>query len=91
MYQFVVVLAAMTALAAASPSWVGHFSIPGNLPAPWRMVPYQGEKPTSYRVASVEGRMAIEARADKSMSLMARPIAVDLGLNPVACWRWYVD
>ena len=25
------------------------------------------------------------------MSLMALPIAVDLGERPVACWRWYVD
>lgn len=91
MYPFVVVLAAVAALAAASPSWVGRFTSPGNLPAPWRMVPYQGAKPTSYRIASVGGRMAIEARADKSMSLMARPIAVDLDSSPVACWRWFVD
>lgn len=91
MHQFVFVPAAAVALAAASPSWVGRFSSPGNPPAPWQMVPYRGEKPTSYRVASIEGRMAIEARADKSMSLMARPIAVDLGQSPVACWRWYVD
>lgn len=91
MYQYVVVLAASAALASASPAWVGRFTAPGNPPAPWRMVPYQSEKPTSYRIAPVEGRMAIEARADRSMSLMARPIAVDLGERPVACWRWYVD
>lgn len=91
MYQYVVVLAGAAALAGASPAWVGRFTAPGNPPAPWRMVPYQGEKPTSYRVASVEGRMAIEARADKSMSLMARPLSVDLGERPVACWRWFVE
>lgn len=92
MYQLLVVLAAGAALSAsAAPSWVGRFTAPGSPPAPWRMVPYQGERPTSYRVASVEGRLAIEARADKSMSLMARPIAIDLAANPVACWRWYVD
>jgi hypothetical protein len=55
------------------------------------MVPYQGEPPTRYRVASVEGRMAIEARVNASMSLMARPISVDLAERPVVCWRWYVD
>ena len=77
--------------ASASPAWVGRFASPGAPPAPWRMVPYQGEKATQYRVASVEGRMAIEARADSSMSLMARPISVDLSERPVACWRWYVD
>ena len=91
MYQYVVVVASAAALASSSPAWVGRFTAAGNPPAPWRMVPYQGGKPTSYRVASVEGRMAIEARADRSMSLMARPIAIDLGENPIACWRWYVD
>lgn len=91
MYQGVVLVASAAALAAASPAWVGKFTAPGNPPAPWRMIPYQGEKPTTYRIASVEGRIAIEARADGSMSLMARPIAVDLAERPVACWRWYVD
>ena len=91
MPQFGVLVASAAALASAAPSWVGRFAAPGSPPAPWRMVHYQGEKPTTYRVASVEGRMAIEAHADKSMSLMARPIAVDLGERPIACWRWYVD
>jgi len=91
MIQYAVILAGAAALTATSPEWVGRFTVTGKPPAPWRTVPYQGEKPTSYRVASVEGRMAIEARADRSMSLMARPIAVDLGQHPVACWRWYVD
>jgi len=78
-------------LASASPAWIGRFTGAGVPPAPWRMVPYQGQKPTHYRVTPVEGRMAIEARADNSMSLMARPITVDLGERPIACWRWYVD
>jgi hypothetical protein len=55
------------------------------------MIPLKGEKPTSYRVTMVEGRMAIEARVADSMSLMARPISVDLAETPVLCWRWYVD
>ena len=77
--------------ASASPTWVGRFTAPGNPPAPWRMVPYQGEKPTNYRVAQVGGRAAMEARVDSSMSLMARPVEIDLAQKPILCWRWYVD
>ena len=67
------------AATAGSPTWVGRFTTAGAPPAPWNMVPLKGEKPTSYRVATVAGRMALEARVDSSMSLMARPINVDLG------------
>lgn len=79
------------AATAGSPTWVGRFTTAGAPPAPWNMVPLKGEKPTSYRVATVAGRMALEARVDSSMSLMARPINVDLAERPVLCWRWYVD
>lgn len=82
----------VTVLAAASSStWIGRFTTAGDPPAPWSMVPLKGEKPTAYRVASVAGRMALEARVNDSMSLMARPISVDLAETPVLCWRWYVD
>ncbi len=82
----------MAALSSSTPpAWVGRFTTPGVPPAPWTMIRYAGEKPTSYRVATVAGRTAIEARADSSMSLMARPIAIDLAERPVACWRWLVD
>jgi hypothetical protein len=39
----------------------------------------------------VLGVPAIEARADRSMALLARPLAVDLAATPVLCWRWLVD
>ncbi len=55
------------------------------------MIPYKGERPTNYRVASVGGRTGIEARFDGSMSLMARPLDIDLAEKPILCWRWYVD
>ena len=77
--------------ASASPTWVGRFTTPGNPPAPWRMVPYQGEKPTTYRIAQVGGRVGVEARVDSSMSLMARPVEINLAEKPILCWRWYVD
>lgn len=77
--------------AGASPTWVGRFTTPGNPPAPWRMIPYQGEKPTTYRIAQVGGRVGVEARVDSSMSLMARPVEINLAEKPILCWRWYVD
>jgi hypothetical protein len=55
------------------------------------MVRLKGAKPTSYRITTVAGRVALEARVDGSMSLMARPISVDLAQRPVLCWRWFVD
>jgi hypothetical protein len=47
--------------------------------------------PTKYRRAQVAGVQAIEARAERSMALLARPIAIDLAATPVLCWRWLVD
>lgn len=87
---FAVLLAAVLS-SSAMPAWVGRFTAPGAPPAPWHMVRYKGEKPTSYRVARVDGRTAIEAEFDGSMSLMARPVSIDLAERPVVCWRWYVD
>ena len=89
-FAFAAILAAAQA-SNPSPSWIGQFTTAGSPPIPWSMVPLKGEKPTSYRVATVAGRTALEARVDNSMSLMARPISVDLAEKPVLCWRWYVD
>ena len=79
------------ALSASAPTWIGRFTSPGPPPAPWRMIKLTGERPTSYRVAVVAGRPAVEATVDRSMSLLSRPISVDLSATPVLCWRWYVD
>ena len=85
-----IILAA--ALATAGPVWAGRFQGSGAPPSPWRVVPLgKRSKPTSYRAANVAGVSAIEARADRSMALLARPIAVDLSETPTLCWRWYVD
>lgn len=86
-------IALLIAIAASggAPSWVGKFSAAGAPPAPWGMVPLKGERPTAYRIATVSGRAALEARFDGSMSLMARPVSVDLAERPVLCWRWFVD
>lgn len=80
------------AAAAAGPVWVGKFSGSGAPPTPWRVVQLDKKvNPTRYRVAVVEGVSAVEARADNSMALLARPLSVDLAATPILCWRWLVD
>jgi len=88
---FVLPLLAATSPADVAPAWIGRFTAPGVPAAPWAMVTLKGERPTSYRVTTVAGRIALEARVDGSMSLMSRPISIDLAQRPVLCWRWYVD
>ena len=80
------------AVAASSPQPVGSFAGSGPLPAPWRVV-LVGKKvpPTSYRQATIDGVGAIEANANSSMALLARPIAVDLSETPILCWKWWVE
>ena len=78
--------------ALAQPLWVGRFAGIGAPPAPWRVVQVNRKvPPTLYRRAVVAGVPAIEARSERSMALLARPIAVDLAATPVLCWRWLVD
>jgi len=78
-------------IGVSAPTWVGRFEKPGAPPAPWRSVKLSSERPTNYRVAYVAGKPAVEAIVDDSMSLLARPLSIDLGKTPVLCWRWYVD
>ena len=87
---FVGVLAVILLGGSAGPVWVGQFSNPGASPPPWRMVKLSGARPTEYKVATVQGRTAIEAIVDRSMSVLTRPIRVDLSKTPVLCWRWLV-
>ena len=78
-------------IGASAPTWVGRFEKPGAPPAPWRPVKLSSERPTTYRVAFVAGKPAVEAIVDDSMSLLVRPLKIDLARTPVLCWRWYVD
>ena len=62
------------------------------VPAPWQVVQLNKDIPaTGYRLTRWDGVNAIEASADKSMALLARPVEVDLMQTPVMCWRWRVD
>ena len=84
--------AAAAAVVTAGPVWVGKFAGSGPLPAPWRVVQIDKKsKPTTYRLATVSGVAAVEARANSSMALFARPLSVDLSATPILCWRWLVD
>lgn len=75
-----------------TPVWVGRFAEAGAPPPPWQVVQINRKvPPTRYRVARVAGVPAVEANAERSMALLARPITVDLNATPVLCWRWYVD
>ena len=73
-------------LSGSAAVWVGRFAKTGTPPTPWHVVKYSNARPTTYRVATVEGKMAVEAIVDSSMSLLARPIKVDLAASPVLCW-----
>ena len=84
--------AATAVIAGSAPVWVGKFAGTGALPAPWRVVQIDRKtRPTTYRLATVAGVAAVEARANDSMALLARPLSVNLAATPILCWRWLVD
>lgn len=80
------------ALASAEPVWVGRFPGSGTIPEPWQVEHLNKDfAPTRYNLRVWDGVSAIEAHADKSMALLARPVEVDLAKTPILCWRWRVD
>ena len=86
-------LAGMCAMAAAAePQWVGRFAALGEVAAPWRVERFDTRVPaTQFRQRDWDGVAAVEAQANGSMALLARPVDVDLARTPVLCWRWRVD
>ncbi|CAH1198627.1 conserved exported hypothetical protein [Candidatus Nitrotoga sp. BS] len=63
-----------------------------DVPSPWQVVQLNSKvSPTRYRVTRWDDILAIEATAEQSMALLARPVEVDLNRTPVLCWRWRVD
>ena len=85
-------ISAAAIIAAGSPVLVGQFLGSGAIPAPWRVVQIDKKtKPTIYRQARVEGVQAVEAVANDSMALLARPLSVDLAVTPILCWRWWIE
>ncbi|MDO8304757.1 MAG: DUF3047 domain-containing protein, partial [Herminiimonas sp.] len=79
--------------AAADSLWVGRFSETDiAIPAPWKIEQLdQRVPPTQYGIRKWDGVLAIEAKANKSMALLGRPVTVDLKKTPVLCWQWRID
>lgn len=82
-----------SALAESDPVTLGDFSRYEQLPQdPWQIVRFDEDIPaTRYQLQQHQGVAAVEATADASMALLARPLDADLEQTPVLCWRWWVD
>jgi len=77
------------AASGSEPVWVGRFD--GEL-APWQEIRLNADlKPNSFEIRNWDGVPALEVRSAGSMSLLGRPVRVDLARTPVLCWRWRVD
>ncbi len=75
---------------------VGRFQLsqaaPMPVPAPWQLIRFdQQVAATEFQLRHWDGVAALEARANASMALLARPLTVDLQQTPMLCWRWRVD
>jgi hypothetical protein len=69
--------------------WVGRFADGLD---PWREVQLNAKlAPNRFVVRDWDGVAALEVRSERSMSLMARPLSIDLAATPVLCWRWRID
>ncbi|HEX6142410.1 MAG TPA: DUF3047 domain-containing protein [Geminicoccaceae bacterium] len=54
----------------------------------WEAVTFEGKPANAYRLTS-EG--AIEVVSERSVSLIQRPVTVDIEATPLLAWRWRVD
>lgn len=86
-------LLALATCAAAAPVPVGNFASDTEaLPAPWQLVQFDQRVPaTRYRALRWDGRASVEATANASMALLARPLEIDLQATPVLCWLWRTE
>jgi hypothetical protein len=70
-------------------TWVGPFD--ADLRA-WQEVRLSKDlTPNQFTYRQWDGVQALEVQSKASMSLMARPLTIDLQATPVLCWRWRVD
>ena len=94
MRAVVVAISALLATAASAESvWVGRFDASGpEIKAPWKVERIDPRIPaTAYAIREWDGVGAVEARADKSMAILGRPLEVDLQATPILCWQWRID
>jgi hypothetical protein len=77
----------------AEPLWIGRFdAAAATIPAPWEVRSVDERIPaTQYQLRLWDGVAAVEALADRSMAMLARPVSVDLPQTPVLCWQWRID
>lgn len=69
--------------------WVGRFADDASA---WREIRLKADlAPNRFRFRDWDGVRALEVLSSASMSLMARPLEVDLDATPVLCWRWRVE
>ena len=78
---------------AAETTWIGQFQpANGTLPAPWKVEQFDTSvAATQYQTRVWDGVSAVEADAKHSMSVLVRPVTVNLEATPILCWRWRVD
>jgi hypothetical protein len=80
--------AAAASASASEPVWVGRF---GDGLAPWREVLLNDKLARNrFALRQWDGVAAVEVHSARSMSLLARPVSVDLAATPVLCWRWRI-
>ncbi len=72
---------------------IGDFKKTDHFPSrPWEVIQLnQKFPPTHYQVIDWDGVTAVEAVAEGSMALLARPVEVNLDEIPILCWRWRID
>lgn len=64
----------------------------GVIPPPWEIVHLdKRHAPTQYRIRAWDGVTGIEAVAEQSMALLARPLDINIEQTPVLCWLWRID
>lgn len=87
--SLLLVVYAQPALSQAPATWVGQF---GTASHNWQEVRLSKNlTPNQFSHRLWDGVHAMEVHSKASMSLMARPLSVDLETTPVLCWRWRVD
>lgn len=86
-------LLAQLAAAQTPATWIGRFTTTSTTPPkPWEVIVLNSKvPPTLYQTLAWDGVAAVEAKADASMALLARPLEIDLAATPVLCWRWRVQ
>ena len=83
------VFGAQAGAAEPKPVWIGLFD---REPNAWREVQLNAQLArNTYARRDWDGVPALEVRSQRSMSLLARAVDVDLAATPVLCWRWRID